>query len=200
MKMKKGENMNHPKKGSQAKVEPIRDLKSIQTIKKLLADNPRDYALFVVGINTALRASDLLRLKAGQVRGLKPMDSLELREQKTSKVRRITLNKACIEAIQQLLASGPYEDKDYLFMSQRGPSLTVPSLHRLVKQWCRDINLKGNYGSHTLRKTWGYHQRVTFNVGLPVLVEAFGHATQRQTLSYLCVQADEIRDVYANEL
>ncbi len=76
----------------------------------------------------------------------------------------------------------------------------MPSVNRLVKSWCRAINLKGNYGSHTLRKTWGYHQRVTFGVGLPELMVCFNHSTQRQTLEYLCVQPEEIRSVYANEL
>ena len=73
-------------------------------------------------------------------------------------------------------------------------------MNNLVKKWCRKINLKGNYGSHTLRKTWGYHQRVTFNVGIPVLMECFNHSTQKQTLDYLCVQPEEIKSVYANEL
>ena len=45
--MKKGQNFNHPKKGSTIKVEPIKDKKHIQTIKKLLADKPVYYALFV---------------------------------------------------------------------------------------------------------------------------------------------------------
>ncbi|MBI5376333.1 MAG: tyrosine-type recombinase/integrase [Candidatus Schekmanbacteria bacterium] len=198
--MKKFQNRNHPKKGQQIKVEPIKDLKDIKAIKKLLADNPRDYALFTIGINTNLRASDLLRLKAGQVRGLKPMDEIEVKEKKTAKIRRITLNETCIKAIERLLASVKYLDTDYLFKSQRGAVLTIPSVHRLVKQWTGTINLKGNYGSHTLRKTFGYHQRVTFGVGLPELMECFNHSTQRQTQTYLCIQPEEIRSVYANQL
>ena len=126
--MKKGQNLNHPAKGSSIKVEPIKSLKDIATIKKLLADNPRDLCLFTLGINTNLRASDLLSIKAGQVRGLKPMDEIEIREKKTGKLRRITLNKACIESIQKLLASKPYLDKDPLFKSQRGV-LAVPSIN-----------------------------------------------------------------------
>lgn len=55
-------NPNHPKKGSTIKVDPIRKLKDIKAIKKLLANKPRDLALFTIGINTNLRASDLLRL------------------------------------------------------------------------------------------------------------------------------------------
>ena len=197
--MKKGENYNHPKKGSNVKVDPIKDKKHIQTIKKLLVDKPLDYAIFVVGINTNLRASDLLSIKVHQVKDLKPNDEIVLNEKKTKKERRITLNKACITAIQGLLASKKYTDEDFLFTGQRGV-LTVPTVNQKVKSWCRTINLKGNYGGHTLRKTFGYHQRVTFGTDLPTLMEIFNHSTQKQTLAYLCVQPDEIRNVYENEL
>lgn len=208
-------NPNHPSPGSQIKVEPIRNLKDIRLIKKLLADKPRDLALFTIGINTSQRASDLLRLTIGQLRNLRPMDELELKEKKTGKIRRISFNRACIEAIQKqmkhLQSSAAsrggdqafcYSADDHpFFASMRGgKALTVSSVHRLVKGWCRTINLQGNYGSHTLRKTWGYHQRVTYGQALPLLCEVLGHSTQRQTLAYLCIQAEEIRSVYANEL
>ncbi len=198
--MEKGTNFNHPKKGERIKVEPIRSLNDIKNIKRLLKDKPRNLTLFTLGINTNLRASDLLGLKVGQVFGLKPMEEIEVKEKKTGKIRRITINKGCVDAIQELLASKAYEDADYLFQSKRGGPLTVPSLTRLVKEWTKAIHLKGNYGSHTLRKSWGYHQRVTFGAGIPELMECFGHATQRQTLTYLCVQPEEIRSVYANQL
>ena len=197
--MLKGQNFNHPKKGSSIKVDPIKSTKHIQTIKKLLTDKPLDYALFTVGINTNLRASDLLRIKVGQVKDLKPNDEIVLNEKKTKKERRITLNKACISAIQGLLASREYSAKDFLFKGQRGV-LTVPTVNQKVKSWCRAINLKGNFGSHTLRKTWGYHQRITFGTDLPRLMVCFNHSTQKQTLDYLCIQPQEIRDVYENEL
>lgn len=193
-------NPNHPRKGDQIKVEPIKRLKDINAIKKILAAKPRDLALFTLGINTNLRASDLLQIKVAQVKDLKAGDEIEIREKKTGKPRRITLNKTTVRAIQALFKAEPYGDQDFLFKSRRGAVLTVPSVHRLVKGWCREINLKGNYGSHTLRKTWGYHQRVTFGVGLPELMVAFNHSTQRQTLDYLCVQPDEIKSLYENEL
>ena len=197
--MKKGENYNRPKRGSNIKVDPIKDKKQIQTIKKLLSDKPVDYALFVVGINTNLRASDLLSIKVHQVKDLKPNDEIVLNEKKTKKERRITLNSACISAIRRLLVSKKYTDEDFLFTGQRGV-LTVPTVNQKVKSWCRTINLTGNFGSHTLRKTFGYHQRVTFGTDLPTLMEIFNHSTQKQTLAYLCVQPDEIRNVYENEL
>lgn len=97
--MKKGQNTNRPKKGAQIKVEPIRQVKDIKAIKKMLNDKPRDLCLFTLGINTNLRASDLLRITAGQVEGLQPGGEIELKEKKTGKVRRINLNKACIQSI-----------------------------------------------------------------------------------------------------
>jgi len=193
-------NPNHPKKGSKIKVDPIKKVKDIKAIKKLLSGKPRDLALFTIGINTNLRASDLLRLKVSHVRDLKAGDTVEIKEQKTGKVRRITLNKTCISAIQNLIESEQYSDDDYLFKSQRAEVLTVPSVHKLVKGWCSEINLKGNYGSHTLRKTFGYQQRVHFGVGLPELMVCFNHSTQRQTLDYLCVQPEEVKNIYMNEL
>ena len=189
-------NPNHPKKGSTIRVEPIRHLKDIKAIKRLLQDSPRDFCLFTLGINTNLRASDLLAVTAGMVRN---QEELVLKEKKTGKERRITLNPAAQKAIQRLLDSREYDDEDRIFQGQRGP-LTVPTVNRLVKGWCKAINLKGNYGSHTLRKTFGYHQRVTYGRGLPELMTVFNHSTQRQTLDYLCVQPEEIKDIYLNEL
>ena len=198
---KKSQNPNHPEKGSKIKVGPIRKVKDIKTIKKMLEDNPRNYCLFVIGINTALRAGDLLKIKVGDVRHLKPGDTLELKEQKTKKNRLVTLNKTVVDAIQHLIKDEKLKDNEPLFKGQRGNgALSVPSVHRLVKSWCKDINLKGNYGSHTLRKTFGYHQRVTFGHDLATLVDVFGHSSQRQTLQYLCIQSDEVRSVYLNEL
>jgi integrase len=192
-------NPNRPKKGSTIKVEPIRQLKDIKAIKKILADRPRDLCLFTMGINTNLRASDLLQITAGMVRDIRPGDEIELKERKTRKSRRINLNKAVVDVVQQLLKFREYQEGEILFTGQRGP-LTVPSINRLVKEWCRAINLKGNYGSHTLRKTFGYHQRVTFGVGLPELMVVFNHSNQRQTLDYLCVQPDEVKNIYENQL
>ena len=195
-------NLNHPKKGSHISVEPIRKTKDIKLIKKILQDSPRNLCLFVLGINTNLRASDLLKIKVHQVRHLQPGEEISLKEKKTQKQRRINLNRVCIEAIQNLLKSQNYADDDSLFLSNRKnkKALTVSSLSTLVKKWCKDINLKGNYASHSLRKTWGYHQRVTFGVGIPELMVCFNHTSQKQTLDYLCIQPEEIKSVYQNEL
>ena len=195
-------NLNHPKKGSHISVEPIRKQKDIKLIKKILQDSPRNFCLFTLGINTNLRASDLLSIQVHQVRHLQPGEEISLKEKKTQKQRRINLNRVCIEAIQNMLRSQKYSDDDFLFLSNRKNKkvLTVSSLSTLVKKWCKDINLRGNYASHSLRKTWGYHQRVTFGVGIPELMVCFNHTSQKQTLDYLCIQPEEIKSVYQNEL
>lgn len=191
---------NHPPKGSTIKVEPIRDLKAIKRIKKILADNPRDYCLFTLGINTAYRANELLSIKERDVAHLSVGDVLEVKQSKVKKYRGVTLNNNVIESITALLASRAYQPDDYLFYSQRADRLTVESVNRFVKQWCSDVGLKGNYGSHSLRKTWGYQQRVQKNAPLPLLMEAFGHSTQKQTLDYLGIQSAEIQELYMLEL
>jgi integrase len=187
---------NHPRKDTKIKVEPITDIKKIKKIKKDLADDPRNLCLFTFGINTNLRASDLQKIKVGDVRHLAEGDTLELKEQKTKKARRITLNKAVIDAIHGLLESTEHRDTDYLFKSQRGSkAVSTSSMNRLVKTWCNDVGLKGNYGSHTLRKTWGYHQRQA-GTDIPTLMAMFNHSSQKQTLDYLCIQAEEIHEAY----
>lgn len=193
---------NRPQKGSTIKVEPIRELKDIKLIKRLLADKPRDLAIFTLGINTNLRAGDLLQITVSQVRHLQPGDHFTVREQKTGKVREVTINKMVHHTLQGLLqAMQVAGDDDFLFQSRKGRgALCVSYLNSLVKAWCREVNLKGNYGSHTLRKTFGYVHRTVFNTDLPTLMQMFNHSSQKQTLSYLGIQPSEIKDAYLREI
>jgi integrase len=179
------------------KVQPIRRLKDVRAIKKLIADSPRDAAIFAIGINTNLRASDILGLTIGQVRGVKPGHEIEIIEKKTRKRHRITFNEDTAIAIQRLLADldDIYTDNDRLFQGQRGP-LTVKTVTQLVKKWCSYINLEGNFGSHTMRKTFGVHQRRRAGTSIPELMVMFNHSSQKQTLDYLCIQPEEIKEAY----
>jgi hypothetical protein len=45
-----------------------------------------------------------------------------------------------------------------------------------------------------------HHQRVSFGVGIPELMVTFNHSSQRETLEYLCIQDDEVRSIYMNEI
>jgi integrase len=205
--MIKGQNFNHPKKGSVIKVEPIRELKDIQTIKEMIVDNLLHYCLFVVGINTNLRTSDLLSLTVAQVSDLVPMGEVVIKERKTGKERRVVFNKATVDAIRELCAQHVFDSamKDvpapvYLFSTTKGTALQVPSVTALVKLWCRKVGLKGNYGAHTLRKTWAYQQFTLYSVSVPVLMKCLNHSSERQVLTYIGVCEATVKEVYENEL
>ena len=203
-------NYNHPKSGDTIKVEPIRTLQAISKIKTMLLKQPRNYCLFVLGINTAFRASEILSIRVGHVAHLLPGDILEIKQQKTKQYRSVTFNQAAYDAVQIWMKARESEalkkknlsvmnDDAYFFTGLRGAqALKVSTLNNLVKDWCARVNLKGNYGSHTLRKTWGFMQRTKQNTPLPLLMQALGHATQRQTMAYLCIQEKEIENVYTS--
>ena len=112
------------------------------------------------------------------------------------------LNGAVIAALQAWLKEHPDpRPKAPLFPSQKGgDALSVPTLNNMVKDWCREAGLKGNYGSHTLRKSWGYFQRVRAKTPVALLMSAFGHSSERQTLEYLGIEPDEICALYEMEL
>lgn len=68
-------------------VEPIRDKRKIELVKVFLKKNDfRDYMLFLMGINSGLRISDILKLKVSDVRG---KQYIEVKEQKTDNILNI---------------------------------------------------------------------------------------------------------------
>ena len=197
--MKKEENYNHPKKGSTIDIRPIKKKKTIADLKTLLKDKPLDFALFVVGINTNLRASDLLSLKVEQVKDLKADDSIELKEKKTKKKKMVTFNANAIDAIQKLLKSRKYDEGDYLFIGQRGTVLRVESLNLKIKRWMERLGFdKKYYGCHTLRKTWTYLEYKFCNAPLPELMKALNHSSQKITLRYIGIQDEDMQKLYSN--
>lgn len=193
---------NHPRRGSAIKVEPIRDLAAIRRIKRLLRENPRDLCLFTMGINTAYRAGELLSLTVSQVRHLRPGDRLEVKQPKTGRYRMTRVNAVVVRSIGDWLRVHPDPRPGApLFLSMRTPrALIVPSVNHLVKGWCAAAGLTENFGSHTLRKTWGYHQRVTFNKPTVLISRALGHAGEAQTMRYLGILPEEIDELYADAL
>ncbi len=145
-------------KGTHNKVEPIESLKDIEAIKEILAGNPRNFALFTVGINTPLKAEELVEIEAGRVKNLKEGETFEVQVESARTPREVTLNRDCIQAIGALLEAEKPADGDKLFLSQRGGGLSANSVDRMVGDWCEAINLSGNYGGDSLRKTWEFHR------------------------------------------
>ncbi len=202
MRKKFNPNQNHPKKGSRIRVEPIRSLKDIKSIKQLLENQPRNYLLFVIGINNGLRAGDLLKLKVKDVIGLKTGQSIGIKESKTKKDNILFVNKAVFKALQKYLDEIQPDHDDYLFFSQKNKSqpLSVQAVNALVKKWTGEINLPGNFGSHSLRKTFGYIQRTQYGVGFELLARRFNHSNPSVTMRYLGLTSDELNEILMHEI
>jgi len=190
---------NKPGKGVKKTVEPIRKIKDIKNIKKLLADKPRDLLLFTLGVNNGLRAGDLLNLKVDQVKDLQVGDSIIIIEGKTKKKNVLVINKSSYDALQYFFKHSDKEDEDYLFSGRKGNNpITIPSLNRLIKSWTGAINLKGKYGTHSLRKTWGYIQRTVFCVPIEKITQRYLHSSPAVTMGYLGLQTQEVEDILIN--
>ena len=195
-------NQNHPKKGDKITVEPIRDIKDIESIKKLLSDNTRNLLLFTLGVNNGLRCGDLLRLKVCDVKHIKPNETIKIREQKTKKDNVLMINKSTHKILKQFLDEAEPEDNDYLFKSRKGEneSLSISSVNAMIKSWCRSIHIKGNVGSHTLRKTFGYIQRTKFGVSWEIICKRFNHSSPSVTMRYLGIEDKEVNGILMNEI
>jgi integrase len=102
------------------KVEPILDLRKIKSIKKLLADQPRNRLLFTMGVNSGLRVQDILTLKVSDVRSCKIGDRVCLKEKKTGKENIFIMNKEIKIALDEHLATSKLNDENFLFKSRKG--------------------------------------------------------------------------------
>ena len=195
----RGTNINHPKKGSEIRVDPIRKEKDIKAIRNMLAHNPRNHLLFIMGINNGLRTGDLLKLKVSDVQGMKPGDLITIKEGKTGKQNILVINKTVHKVLNEYLSGANVDDEDYLFKSKKGNRpLTIQAVNAYIKQWTSAINLKGNYGAHSLRKTWGYIQRIHYGVGFELICKRFNHQSPAVTMRYLGISDKEVQNILTN--
>lgn len=136
-------------------VDPIRDKKKIQDMKVYLRGRSlRDHTLFVVGINVALRISDLLKLTWADVlnENKKSFKSIKIMDGKTNKKRDIKLNKASQKALRELFDSlDTYDMDDYVFRSREGDNqpLTRQQSLNILKDSAVAVGIKENVGTHT---------------------------------------------------
>ncbi|MFP4515557.1 MAG: hypothetical protein ACLFNV_02085 [Desulfovibrionales bacterium] len=93
---------------------------SFDAMRKILANKPKDFALFVLGQCSTLNPSDILSITAGQVRNLNPGDELVVRTREKGGEKRVVLDNAMVDAFQNLLSSMSFRDRDQLFAP--GPS------------------------------------------------------------------------------
>ncbi len=158
----KGNPGNNPKKGSSFFIEPIRDKKDLNRIERALRGEPRNHLLFVMGVENGIRTGDLLKLKVGQVRNLKVGGKIYIKEGKTGKKNWIGITPEIHKSLLAYLEALQPSDDDYLFPSRKGDGpLSTTAVNQLIKKWTAEhAKLKGSFGAHTLRKTWGFHKRM----------------------------------------
>ncbi len=199
--MEKGKNINHPAKGSSVKVEPIKNIDEINAIKNLLKSKPRDLALFLLGINSSLRVCELVNIRNQEAYSIISDNEFEIRRKNSKKTTTVSLDAESINAIERLVDNkqnnGNNSDPTcYLFSGKKG-MLSLSAVNNLIKKWYAAIHLEGNYGCHTLRKTFVYHQLRNVGTIPSELSATFNHSNLLQTLEYIDL-LPEILDIFQN--
>lgn len=179
-------------------VQPIRNRERIEAMKKILrATSLRNELLFVLGINTGLRISDLLALTIGDVVCKKAaIDRLEVTEQKSKKLRVIALNPKMRRLIERYIEGerqGATQEEP-LFLSQKGKSISRQHAYYLLNEAARAVGISERIGTHSLRKTFGYFAYKQ-GVDLSMIQKLLNHSSQAETLRYIGITQEMMDEV-----
>ena len=186
--------------------QPIRnenELKKFKDYYKNVKPNIRNHMLIIVGLNTALRISDILNLKWYDIYDFqrkKVRQYLELREQKTGKLAYIYINNNIADVARNFLEVegdkiSPNGDT-YIFRGNNKKNhLSRIQAWRIVKKAGEEVGIEGVISPHSLRKTFGY---LAYKRGaLPsLLVNVFNHSSFNITKRYLGIDQDEKDSLY----
>jgi integrase len=180
-------------------VEPIRDRIKINQMYCYLVSKDQKYGLlFKFGLNTGLRISDVLPVKLKDV--LKSDGEFReyfiLNEKKTGKEKKIKINNSLCKEIESYAKNENLDPDSYLFWSRKGSYLGRVQAYRVLKAAADIIGLE-NFGTHSLRKTWGYwtYKASNYNVGL--IMDTFNHSSPNITLRYIGVNQDQKDELYS---
>lgn len=177
-------------------VEPIRDKNKIEEIKAVLSKSgTRDLLLFVFGINSGLRISDILPLKKSDV----VTGTVTIKEKKTGKTKQFPLNSAIQEILKPYIET--LSDDDFLFKSRQAngkcPYMTRQQAYNIINKAAKAVGINGKIGTHTLRKTFGYwFYQQSHDVAL--LQDILNHAAPSITLRYIGINQDIKNQAYLN--
>ena len=193
-------------------VEPIRDNKTIKNMRAILkSQSTRNELLFILGINVGLRISDILKLKVRDLTKSNtkaPKDYVIITEIKTRKIKKFYIGDIVKKVIENYMKENNNPEFDtYIFLSKKGVNrpITRQQAYRIINNAAEllgivERNDKGNLihgeiGTHTLRKTFGYH---SFQNGtsLELLMDLFNHSSKTQTLRYIGITEDQKKEVY----
>lgn len=172
-------------------VQPIRDINMVYDIADYLkARSKRNYMIFMFGIYTGLRISDILKLR---VRDVKDKDFIYMREKKTNKEKRFPINDELKPILNDYIKDK--KEFEYLFESRKGINkpITRQCIYSALNDAAKAFGLQ-HIGTHTLRKTFGYflYQQTHDAV---VIKEIFNHADISVTLRYIGINQDKKDEV-----
>lgn len=175
-------------------VQPIRSLEKIEDMKWSLKRHcsERDYILFLLGINTGLRVSDLLKLKISDVKGKK---KITVKEGKTEKPRTIHLANIYDELNAYIKT---LEGTEWLFPSRKGDKpITRIQAYRQLNKAAEMVDITEGIGTHTMRKTFGYwYYKQTKDIA--TLQTILNHSHPEITLRYIGITDEEIENSLSN--
>ena len=179
--------------------EPIKDRADIEAVKEYLASySKRKQLIFAIGVNTGLRVSDILALDISDV---KNKTYIEIREKKTGKYKRFTLNDKLKKLIREYLK---VREKQYsigecepLFIGKKHHRLGRSQVFRFIKDACAKLGLQGNFSTHTMRKSFGYFFYKQDN-DIALLQKILNHSSPSISLRYIGIDQETIDISYNN--
>lgn len=174
-------------------VEPIRSKKQIEALKKYLrGQNVRDYLLFVLGINSGLRISDLLRLTVEDVYN---QDRISIREQKTGKKKDFPLSDTCKKAIQEYVKETGNKSGTLFASRKGGKPISRVQAYRILNEGASHVGIKEAVGTHTLRKSFAFHAYES-GVDITRIQKLLNHSAPSVTLAYIGITKQQLDDIY----
>ena len=174
-------------------VEPIRNISDIRKIENILAkQSERNLLFFTIGTNCGLRISDILRLNVGDV---KNKTHIQIIEKKTGKFKKFLINSKLKPMFEEYTKDRKLTEP--LFLTVFGNRLERIAAYNIIKDACQKAGLDEKVGTHTLRKTFGYHHYQK-NEDVAMLQKIFNHSTPQITLRYIGIDQDEIDQSYEN--
>jgi site-specific recombinase XerD len=173
-------------------VEALRDIKQINAIKRYLKKHSeRDYLLFVFGINTGLKITEMLDIKVGDV--LEKQDSVKnfYCYSHHEMMKEVYLNSKVKQAILHYVQSEQLMFDNYLFKSTKTDKpITRQQAYRIIHHAAEAIGIEGKIGTNSMRKTFGYHAYKR-GIAISILQKHFNHSTPSETLKYLGISKEE---------
>jgi integrase len=154
----------------------------------------RELVLFDLGIDSKLRACDLLKLKVRDVcHGERIAARAIVLQQKTTRPVQFEITEPTRTALADWIARSALAPDDFLFQSRvhTSPHLSVRQYARIVDAWVEEIGLDpAAYGTHSMRRTKpSLIYRRTKNLRAVQLL--LGHTKLESTVRYLGIEVED---------